>query len=139
VEKKIGEQTQSYNEEICHRIEELKMEIKDLEEDLKVMENEEKGPSSSSSATDGKKNSGKVTANSEYPPESTVIQNLLQAQVEFYLSDYNLKRDKRLLESVMKGHKGFLSLDEVLGLARIRQLCTDKEQLIAALKRSKVL
>merc|ERR1712176_1321023 len=76
----------------------------------------------------------------EYPPESTVIQNLLQAQVEFYFSDYNLKRDKRLLSDVVKPpKKGFLRLDEVMKLSRIRQLCTERETLEEALRRSNIL
>merc|ERR1740116_285504 len=76
----------------------------------------------------------------EYPPESTVIQNLLQAQVEFYFSDYNLKRDKRLLADVVsEPRKGFLSLNEVMKLSRIRQLCTERETLEEALRRSEVL
>merc|ERR1712176_530265 len=76
----------------------------------------------------------------EYPPESTVIQNLLQAQVEFYFSDYNLKRDKRLLSDVVKPpKKGFLRLDEVMKLLRIRQLCSEIETLEEALRRSNIL
>merc|ERR1712157_450698 len=76
----------------------------------------------------------------EYPPESTVIQNLLQAQVEFYFSDYNLKRDKRLLSDVVKPpKKGFLRLDEVMKLSRIRQLCSEIETLEEALRRSNIL
>merc|ERR1712048_401993 len=76
----------------------------------------------------------------EYPPESTVIQNLLQAQCEFYFSDYNLKRDKRLLADVVaEPRKGFLALDEVMKLSRIRQLCTERETLEEALRRSNIL
>merc|ERR1712154_174688 len=76
----------------------------------------------------------------EYPPESTVIQNLLQSQVEFYFSDYNLKRDKRLLSDVVKPpKKGFLKLDEVMKLSRIRQLCSEIETLEEALRRSNIL
>merc|ERR1712176_1079535 len=76
----------------------------------------------------------------EYPPESTVIQNLLQAQVEFYFSDYNLKRDKRLLSDVVKlPKKGFLELTEVMKLSRIRQLCSEIETLEEALRRSNIL
>ena len=76
----------------------------------------------------------------EYPPESTVIQNLLQAQVEFYFSDYNLKRDKRLLSDVVAPpKKGFLALEEVMKLSRIRQLCSEIETLEEALRRSAIL
>merc|ERR1712045_23575 len=76
----------------------------------------------------------------EYPPESTVIQNLLQAQVEFYFSDYNLKRDKRLLSDVCSiPYFGFLELVEVMKLSRIRQLCSEIETLEEALRRSSVL
>ena len=69
-----------------------------------------------------------------------MIQNLLQAQVEFYFSDYNLKRDKRLLCDVAAPpKKGFLALEEVMKLSRIRQLCSEIETLEEALRRSAIL
>ncbi len=71
-----------------------------------------------------------------------MIQNLylLQRQIEFYLSDYNLKRDKRLLNGVMKAAKnGYLQLSAVMKLSRVRQLCKDIETLEHALHSSDIL
>eukprot|EP01083_Nonionella_stella_P169489 574819_1 len=73
----------------------------------------------------------------EYPPEIVIQDNLIRAQVEFYFSDYNLKRDKRLLEKICREpRRGYLSVGEVLGLSRVRQLCNTPHQLYDALKSS---
>eukprot|EP01084_Bolivina_argentea_P046581 85789_1 len=73
----------------------------------------------------------------EYPPEIVIQQNLIRAQVEFYFSDYNLKRDKRLLEKICKEpQRGYLSVDEVLSLSRVRQLCNSPTHLYDSLKKS---
>merc|ERR1712173_568760 len=74
---------------------------------------------------------------SEYPPEIVIQQNLIRAQVEFYFSDYNLKRDKRLLEKICKEpQRGYLSVAEVLSLSRVRQLVNSPHALYDALKGS---
>jgi len=73
----------------------------------------------------------------EFPPEVVIQQNLIRAQVEFYFSDYNLKRDKRLLEKICKEPKrGYLEVNEVLNLSRVRQLCNSPSNLYDALKSS---
>eukprot|EP00485_Elphidium_margaritaceum_P005146 CAMPEP_0202697304 /NCGR_PEP_ID=MMETSP1385-20130828/10629_1 /ASSEMBLY_ACC=CAM_ASM_000861 /TAXON_ID=933848 /ORGANISM="Elphidium margaritaceum" /LENGTH=1011 /DNA_ID=CAMNT_0049353733 /DNA_START=619 /DNA_END=3654 /DNA_ORIENTATION=- len=73
----------------------------------------------------------------EYPPEMIIQHSLIRAQTEFYFSDYNLKRDKRLLEKICKEpRRGYLAVDEVLNLSRVRQLCTSDTQLFEALKSS---
>merc|ERR1712113_1161659 len=73
----------------------------------------------------------------EYPPEIVIQQNLIRAQVEFYFSDYNLKRDKRLLEKICKEpQRGYLSVDEVLSLSRVRRLCNSPTHLYDSLKNS---
>ena len=132
-QKTIAEQTQSHNRQLHLRMDELRRELKELESELNTEHNkvisEPKAPEIGANAVF-----------SEYPPESTVIENLLQAQVEFYFSDYNLKRDKRLLMEVDRlPNKGYLPIDHVMKLARIRQLCSESHILIAALERSKIL
>merc|ERR1712228_357955 len=73
----------------------------------------------------------------EYPPEQIVQNNLVCRQIEFYFSDYNLKRDKRLLEKICKEpQRGYLSVDEVLSLSRVRQLVNTPNALYDALKTS---
>merc|ERR1712125_230734 len=71
----------------------------------------------------------------EYPSEQIVQNNLVCRQVEFYFSDYNLKRDKRLLEKICKEpQRGYLSVTEVLSLSRVRQLVNSPHALYDALK-----
>merc|ERR1712232_1389852 len=71
----------------------------------------------------------------EYPSEQIVQNNLVCRQVEFYFSDYNLKRDKRLLEKICKEpQRGYLSVAEVLSLSRVRQLVNSSHALYDALK-----
>eukprot|EP00483_Globobulimina_turgida_P001814 UN01816 len=71
----------------------------------------------------------------EYPPEIVIQQNLIRAQVEFYFSDYNLKRDKRLLEKICKEpRRGYLAVEEVLSLSQVRQLCNTSGHLYESLK-----
>lgn len=82
-------------------------------------------------------------ADIEYPPDETVIQNLLRAQIEFYFSNYNLKRDKPLLEKMVMetpaAKKGYLSIDEIEKLPKVRQLAPDRTTILEALKRSEYL
>eukprot|EP00483_Globobulimina_turgida_P008365 UN08382 len=140
VEKEISGQTHEHNIELQRRVRELRIEKLELETELKTEKDKEDDINNipiniSTIAEDTNNNKFR-----EYPPESTVIQNLLQAQVEFYFSDYNLKRDKRLLCDVVKPpKKGFLRLQEVMKLSRIRQLCSEIETLEEALRRSNIL
>eukprot|EP00484_Ammonia_sp_Unknown_P014050 CAMPEP_0197078364 /NCGR_PEP_ID=MMETSP1384-20130603/213082_1 /TAXON_ID=29189 /ORGANISM="Ammonia sp." /LENGTH=1108 /DNA_ID=CAMNT_0042517229 /DNA_START=15 /DNA_END=3341 /DNA_ORIENTATION=- len=162
VEKEIAGQTHEHNIELERRVRELRIEKLELETELKT--EKDKHDMIKNNITDDSLNndaSMNMAAKSdiangankkrvtiavdeekfrEYPPESTVIQNLLQSQVEFYFSDYNLKRDKRLLNDVVKPpKKGFLKLDDVMKLSRIRQLCSEIETLEEALRRSTIL
>merc|ERR1719242_170575 len=83
-------------------------------------------------------NSGVVKE--EYPSELEVQNTLVRAQVEFYFSDYNLKRDKRLLEKISaEPHKGYLKTEEVLTLSRVRQLVSTAPELYEALNPSPLL
>ena len=62
---------------------------------------------------------------------------MVRAQVEFYFSDYNLKRDKRLLEKICKEpQRGYLSVEDVLALSRVRQLVSSANALYSALESS---
>jgi len=73
----------------------------------------------------------------EYPSENAIRNNLVRAQVEFYFSDYNLKRDKRLLEKICKEpQRGYLATLDVLGLSRVRQLVSADHELYEALESS---
>eukprot|EP01084_Bolivina_argentea_P050855 93539_1 len=124
IENEISQQTHEHNIELERRVRELRIEKLELETELKTEQDKLINMNSISSGggnmggmlsirnpMDNNKTGDKFK---EYPPESTVIQNLLQAQVEFYFSDYNLKRDKRLLSDVVKPpKKGFLKLEEV--------------------------
>jgi len=83
---------------------------------------------------------GKGAEQTEYPAEVVVQQHLIRAQVEFYFSDYNLKRDKRLLEKICKEpNRGFLAVSEVLALSRVRQLCNSSHFLFESLEHSPYL
>merc|ERR1712154_244449 len=75
----------------------------------------------------------------DYPPENIIIQNLIRTQIEFYFSDYNLKRDKRLLDQLCSDRIGFLKIDSVMNLTRVRQLSSHRNQVINSLKHSKFL
>merc|ERR1719229_213066 len=69
-EERIAAQTAEHNVELQRRCRDLQIEKLELETEIsKNAEMQRQNPK-------------------EYPPESTVIQNLLQAQCEFYFSDY---------------------------------------------------
>merc|ERR1719361_66833 len=145
-EEAIAAQTEEHNVELERRCRELEIEKLELETELAAEMKKEVEISKMSVMSVSNSDTTTVTATKkeekfqEYPPESTVIQNLLQAQVEFYFSDYNLKRDKRLLSDVVAPpKKGFLALEEVMKLSRIRQLCSEIETLEEALRRSAIL
>merc|ERR1711878_199121 len=96
--------------------------------------NQESGDNNTSSSS---QQINLIKVASEYPPEIVIQQNLIRAQVEFYFSDYNLKRDKRLLEKICKEpERGYLSVEEVLALSRVRQLCNSPSHLYDSLKQS---
>jgi len=82
---------------------------------------------------------GGAAAAAEYPPENITIQNLIRTQIEYYFSDYNLKRDKRLLDQLCSDRIGFLKIDSVMNLTRVRQLSSHRNQVINSLKSSKFL
>jgi len=75
----------------------------------------------------------------DYPPENIIIQTLIRTQIEFYFSDYNLKRDKRLLDQLCSDRIGFLKINSVMNLTRVRQLLSHRNQVINSLKSSKFL
>lgn len=131
-QKKITNQTTIHNNELEQKVKELQMEYASIE--LKLQQEIEKDDNQIHIRP-----STELKSNIEYPPESTVIHNLLQAQVEFYFSNYNLKRDKRLLQNVIADQKGFLPISEVMKLSRIRQLCTNSDILLNALQHSRIL
>jgi len=84
---------------------------------------------------------GKPSNKRTYPSNDSVISNLIKSQIEFYFSEYHLKRDKSLLEKLCdcKTYKGFLSFDEVCQLSKIRTLGQEKPTILRALKLSEYL
>ena len=57
-------------------------------------------------------------------------------QVEYYFGDFNLPRDKFLLEET-KANDGWVSMETMLKFKRLLELSSDKDVIIAALKKSK--
>lgn len=72
------------------------------------------------------------TANSE---KLTQLKN----QIEYYLSDENLKRDQFFHEKISESTNGFLDFDFLLNCNKIKKLEVNKEDLAQAVKRSDVL
>jgi len=74
-----------------------------------------------------------------YP--SNVIPNLIKSQLEFYFSEYHLKRDKVLLEKLCdcKTYKGFLPFEEICQLSKIRTLGQERSTVLRALEMSEHL
>jgi len=75
----------------------------------------------------------------DYPPENIIIQTLIRTQIEFYFSDFNLKRDKRLLDQLCSDRIGYLKIESVMNLTRVRQLLSHRNQVVDALQSSKFL
>jgi len=57
-------------------------------------------------------------------------------QIEYYFGDYNLSKDKFLLEKVKEDDEGWVEIDVLLTFKRLASLTTDKEVIAKALKKS---
>merc|ERR1711997_562857 len=124
---KLSKQRERQKREEIQRYNQMKMN--QMNEDNK---NNQEGTDNDAATSSQQINLIKVAT--EYPPEIVIQQNLIRAQVEFYFSDYNLKRDKRLLEKICKEpERGYLSVEEVLALSRVRQLCNSPSHLYDSL------
>ena len=78
-------------------------------------------------------------ANSTTPIKQEDRMNGLKSQVEYYLSDENLKRDKFFHEKISGDLEGYLDVDLIMMCNKIKQLNATKEEIISAIKLSKEL
>ena len=62
--------------------------------------------------------------------------NQLKAQIEYYLSDENLKRDRFFHEKISEDLNGYLSLEFILACNKVKQSGATKEDIINAIKSS---
>ena len=65
------------------------------------------------------------------PVEKKIIR-----QIEYYFGDFNLPRDKFLMEEI-KNNEGWVSMETMLKFKRLLELSSDKDIILAALKKSK--
>ncbi|CAK9075184.1 unnamed protein product [Durusdinium trenchii] len=68
------------------------------------------------------------------PPDPQVV----RLQVEYYLSDENLKYDKFFHEKITADKDGWLELQLILSCNKMKNMRATKEDVIAALKESKI-
>lgn len=63
----------------------------------------------------------------------------IRVQVEYYLSDENLKRDKFFHEKISTDANGYLDIDLLLNCNKLKNLNVTKDMVVDALKKSKEL
>ncbi|CAL1171450.1 unnamed protein product [Cladocopium goreaui] len=68
------------------------------------------------------------------PPDSAVVRK----QVEYYLSDENLKYDKFFHEKIAENKDGWLDLTLILQCNKMKTMRATKDDVVAALKESKI-
>ena len=78
----------------------------------------------------------KVTTSSTDPQERL---RAFKGQVEYYLSDENLGRDKFFHEKISSDEQGYLDLEHILACNKVKNSNTNKEELINAIKLSSEL
>jgi hypothetical protein len=81
-------------------------------------------------------NNNKATTTSTNPEERL---KAFKVQIEYYLSDENLKRDKFFHEKISTEVNGYLELDNILACNKIKNSNTSKEELKNAIKLSSEL
>jgi len=64
------------------------------------------------------------------------VEKKIIRQVEYYFGDFNLPRDKFLMEET-KGNDGWVTMETMLKFKRLMELSSDKDVITAALKKSK--
>ena len=74
--------------------------------------------------------------NSSTPAKQDDRLKALRCQVEYYLSDENLKKDKFFHEKISSDPQGYLDVDLIMNCNKIKQLNTSKEEIINACKLS---
>jgi lupus La protein len=57
-------------------------------------------------------------------------------QIEFYFSDSNFPRDKFLRAEASKDPQGFVNIETIASFNRIKQITTDNDLIVAALRTS---
>jgi hypothetical protein len=63
----------------------------------------------------------------------------LQKQVEYYMSDSNLKHDKFFHDKISENENGWLSLNFILACNKIKALTTDAKDIVESMKASSVV
>ena len=64
------------------------------------------------------------------------IDKAIKRQVEYYFSDINYPKDKYLQNKASKNPEGFISLKEIMGFNKLKQLTKSTEAVIKALEGS---
>ena len=64
------------------------------------------------------------------------VEKKIIRQVEYYFGDFNLPRDKFLMEET-KGNDGWVAMETMLKFKRLLELSSDKDVITAAIKKSK--
>lgn len=64
------------------------------------------------------------------------IDKAIKRQVEYYFSDINYPKDKYLQNKASKNSEGFISLKEIMGFNKLKQLTKSTEAVIKALEGS---
>jgi hypothetical protein len=84
------------------------------------------------------------TASAEAPvenkkPRVEVNLDALKKQVEYYLSDSNLKHDKFFHDKISSNEEGWLDLTNILACNKVKKFNTDAETIVESLKASSEL
>mmetsp|Transcript_26972 Transcript_26972/g.20178 ORF Transcript_26972/g.20178 Transcript_26972/m.20178 type:complete len:88 (-) Transcript_26972:18-281(-) len=66
------------------------------------------------------------------------VEKQIQKQMEYYFGDKNYPKDS-FLQNQAKKHEGFVPLAEVMKFNKMRKLTKSKEQVLRAIKDSKVV
>jgi lupus La protein len=75
----------------------------------------------------------KVVENEAKPENGMTVQRQIVRQIEHYFGDFNLPRDKFLLEKVGE-NEGWVEIDTMLKFQRLSKICSDAEIILKALK-----
>ncbi|XP_077997232.1 lupus La protein homolog [Glandiceps talaboti] len=76
-----------------------------------------------------------MTANGAKSEKPSFLESKIIRQIEYYFGDVNLRRDKFLQEKT-KEDEGWVTLETLITFNRLKQMSTDFEVIVAALKKS---
>ncbi|EFC39281.1 sjogren syndrome antigen B-like protein [Naegleria gruberi] len=71
--------------------------------------------------------------------DAEITSNKIREQVEFYFSDSNLPKDKFLRSLVANNPEGYVELKTIASFNRMKQISTDMDLIVSALKKSSML